>query len=194
VATGTAAGTVSAGDLLRRLVAALDAAGIPHMVAGSFASTYHGVPRSTQDIDVVIDPSPASLDGFVASLSPDDYYVDADAARDALRHRSMFNVIDMETGWKVDLVVRKARPFSEEEFRRRQPAELFGVRVFLATVEDSIVAKLEWARMGDSERQLRDVAGMIAVRGDSLDRAYVERWVSSLGLTELWKRVSEVGG
>ncbi len=158
------------------------------MVAGSFASTYHGVPRSTQDIDVVIDPTPSSLEVFLASLPEEDYYVDADAAREAFRRRSQFNLIDMATGWKVDLIVRKSRPFSIEEFRRRQPAELLGTRVFVATAEDSILSKLEWAKLGDSERQLRDVAGIIAVRAGTLDFPYLERWIAELDLAEQWER------
>ncbi len=180
---------MSVGDLLRRLVEKLDAAGVPHMVAGSFASTYHGVPRSTQDVDIVVDPTPASLGALLAALPVDDYYFDADAARDALRRRSQFNLIDMATGWKVDLIVRKARPFSVEEFQRREPAELFGTRVFLATAEDSIISKLEWAKLGDSELQLRDVAGILSVRGARLDRAYIDRWVATLDLAEQWARV-----
>ena len=180
---------MSVGELLRRLVDKLDAAGVPHMVAGSFASTYHGVPRSTQDIDIVIDPTLSSLDALVASMPEEDYYVDADAARDALRRRAQFNVIDMATGWKVDLIVRKARPFSVEEFRRREPVELFGARVFVATAEDSILAKLEWAKLGDSERQLRDVSGILSVRATSLDRPYVERWAAELGILDEWRRV-----
>ena len=180
---------MSAGDLLCRLVEKLDAAGIPHMVAGSFASTYHGVPRSTQDIDIVIDPAPDSLAALLSSLSDHDYYVDADAAREALARRAQFNLIDMATGWKVDLIVRKARAFSIEEFRRREAAELFGASVFLATAEDSIIAKLEWAKLGDSERQLRDVSGILSVCADALDLSYIEDWVAKLDLLAQWQRV-----
>lgn len=180
---------MSAGDLLRRLIGKLDAAGVPHMVAGSFASTYHGVPRSTRDIDIVIDPSASSLDVLLASLPEEDYYVDGDVARDALQRRAYFNVIDMATGWKVDLIVRKERAFSVEEFQRREPAELLGARVFVATAEDAIVSKLEWAKLGDSERQLADASGIVRSCADRLDRAYVEYWVAALGLTEQWRRV-----
>jgi hypothetical protein len=94
----------------------------------------------------------------------------------------------MATGWKVDLIVRKARAFSLEEFRRREAAELFGTRVFVATAEDSIIAKLEWAKLGDSERQLRDVSGIISVRSPALDYDYIERWIAELDLGEQWKR------
>jgi hypothetical protein len=119
----------------------------------------------------------------------DDYYVDADVARDALARRSHFNVIDMATGWKVDLIVRKDRAFSLEEFQRREPAEVLGVRVFVATAEDAIVSKLEWAKLADSDRQLADAAGIVRSCGDRLDRAYVERWVAALGLAAGWRRV-----
>jgi hypothetical protein len=180
---------MSAGDFLARLVALLEAAGIPHMVAGSFASTFHGVARATQDLDIVVEPSAAALDAFLASLDPDVYYVDPDTARDALRRRSQFNVIDMTTGWKADLIIRKARPFSIEEFARRQPAELLGTRTYVATAEDSIVAKLEWAKQSDSTRQLRDVAGIVAMRAGALDLEYVERWVSALSLDAAWASI-----
>jgi len=180
---------VSAGNFLARLVALLEASEIPHMVTGSFASTFHGVARATQDLDVVVDPTGATLDTFLASLDPDVYYVDPDTARDALRRRSQFNVIDMTTGWKGDLIIRKARPFSIEELARRQPVELMGTQTYVATAEDSIVAKLEWAKQSDSTRQLRDVAGIVAMRANTLDTDYVERWVTALGLEAEWARV-----
>jgi hypothetical protein len=180
---------VSAGDFLARITALLDAAGIPYMVAGSFASTFHGVARATQDLVLVVDPNGAALDSFLASLDPDTYYADPDTAREALRRRSQFNVIDMTSGWKADLIIRKARPFSIEELQRRQPAELLGTRTYVATAEDSIISKLEWAKQSDSTRQLRDVAGIVAMRGESLDLEYVERWVSALDLEVEWARV-----
>jgi hypothetical protein len=160
---------------------------IPHMLAGSFASTYHGTPRTTQDIDIVIDPTASTLRDFVASLPRDAFYVDRDAALDALTRRTQFNVIDVRTGWKVDLIIRKDRPFSVEEFRRRRPATILGHAVDVASAEDTIVAKLEWARLGESDRQVRDVAGIVRVLGSSLDLPYVERWVGELGLSDLWQ-------
>jgi hypothetical protein len=181
---------MSAGELLQRFVAKLDAANIPHMVAGSFASTYHGVPRTTQDIDIVIAPTPAALSTFLSSLPVDDYYVDSDVAREALRRRSLFNVIDMASGWKIDLILRKERPFSIKEFERRELAVILGAKVHVATAEDSIVSKLEWAKQSQSERQLRDVAGIISSRSNSLDISYIQHWVTTLGLDEQWKQVA----
>lgn len=173
---------------LRELKALLEAAGIPYMVVGSFASMVHGEPRTTHDLDLVIDPTADTLDQLLATLDPDLFYVDADTARDALHRRAMFNIIDMRTAWKVDLVVRKDRPFSCEELARRTEQDLLGVAVPTATAEDTIIAKLEWARQGASERQLRDVAGILRVRGESLDRAYLEHWIGALGVTAEWER------
>jgi hypothetical protein len=179
---------VSSREALARIVAALDAAGIPAMVAGSFASTFHGEPRTTLDIDLVIDPSRESLDRFVRGLEPSAFYVSGEAADQAWRQRGLFNVVDLASGWKIDLILRKERPFSRSEFDRRMPARILGVAVHVATAEDTILAKLEWAQLGESERQLRDVVGVIELCGPSLDRAYIERWARELGVESLWQR------
>jgi hypothetical protein len=183
---------MSAGEFLARLAELLDAAEIPYMIAGSFASTFHGIARATQDLDLVVDPTRTALETLLSSLSPDVYYVDPDTARDALQRRSQFNVIDMGTAWKAYLIIRKARPFSIEELARRQPVELLGTRTYVAAAEDSIIAKLEWAKQSDSTRQLRDVAGIVAIREQSLDLDYVERWVRALALETEWARVRTV--
>jgi hypothetical protein len=174
--------------LFGRVAAALDRAGVPFMVAGSFASTAHGFPRATQDLDLVIDPPDAeALEALLRALPASDYYVDSDAARDALRRRSMFNVVDHATGWKIDFILRKDRPFSRREFERRQPISLLGVAAFVASPEDTIIAKLEWSlRGGGSERQRRDVAGILETLAGQLDRAYIEEWVRELGLAAEW--------
>jgi hypothetical protein len=113
-----------------------------------------------------------------------------DAVDEAWRRRGIFNVIDYASGWKTDLILRKDRPFSRSEFERRVRTRILGVDVFVTTAEDTILAKLEWARLGESERQLRDVIGVIELRGDTLDVAYIERWARELGVTSLWERVA----
>ena len=176
-------------DLLAAIGDRLREAGIPYMVTGSVASSFHGQPRATRDIDIVIDPTPAALDAFARALPTEQFYVDLDAARSALAERRQFNVIETASGWKVDLVIRKDRPFSIEEFARRLPAELLGTPTFVATAEDLVIAKLEWAKAAESERQLRDVAAILAVSAEGLDYPYIERWVSALGLREVWSQV-----
>ena len=178
---------MSLADLLASTIRALAAARIDYMLTGSLASTFYGEPRATRDIDVVIDPTPASLDRLVEVLLTDGLYVDPAAARTALRERGQFNAIAGEA--KVDFIVRKDRPFSISEFDRRQRVQLLSTEVDMVTVEDLIVAKLWWARESDSERQRRDVAGMISVAGTALDREYVGKWAERLGVAEDWRRL-----
>jgi hypothetical protein len=178
---------VSLADLLVGTIRTLEAARIPYMLTGSLASTFHGEPRATRDIDIVIDPTPKSLDRLVDGLRADGVYVDLEAARVALNERGQFNAIAADA--KVDFIIRKDRPFSIAEFERRQRVQLPGTVADVVTVEDLIVAKLLWAVETDSERQLRDVSGMIAVAGDALDRTHVTTWAERLGVGEAWRRL-----
>lgn len=171
-------------DFLARLVTKLESAGIPHMISGSLGSSLHGEPRATNDIDLIIDPTAAQLNLFARSLG-EGYYVSPEAAQEAFRNLSMFNVIDYETGWKADLIIRKDRPFSLEEFRRRRPADILGVQVSVISPEDAILSKLEWSKQGESERQFRDALGIAAVQWGSLDKEYLYRWARELNLEDI---------
>lgn len=178
---------MSAQRLVAKLRKALESTGIPWMVTGSFASAAHGIPRATNDIDVVIAPSKQQLIALLEHFPASEYYADVEDALEALDLRTQFNVIDQNGVWKVDFIFRKDRPFSRIEFERRRRIDILGVPVFAVTPEDLLIAKLEWAQKGESERQIRDAAGIIAIQGTSLDVAYVEKWVSALGLDEQWK-------
>lgn len=172
---------------LRRIVAIVDEVGIPYMLTGSLASAYYGEPRATRDIDFVIVVSDVELDQLVRSLDEDGLYVSPDAAREARQERSQFNAIDPESGWKVDWIIRKDRPFSRREFERRQRVEFLELELPMVTCEDLIVAKLEWAEKGGSELQLRDALAILLQQGPELDREHIERWVDDLGLEDLWR-------
>ena len=171
---------------LRDIIQALDHAKIPYMLTGSLASTYYSAPRMTQDIDLVIAPASAQLKILIQFLPEDDYYADLNLAMEAWRHQSMFNVLNMRTGWKIDLIMRKPGAYSQEAFQRRKQATVEGVSLFVATVEDVIISKLEWAKLGESSRQIRDVANVLNFQSDGLDRAYLERWINELGLVTQW--------
>lgn len=183
---------MSQGELLALIVRGLDEAGIPHMVVGSLASSFHAEPRTTQDIDIVIDPTPERLSRFVQGLPRPDLYADANAAAEAVDRRTSFNVIEADTGWKVDLIIRRERAFSREEMDRRIPVRLFGADTHVATAEDTIIAKLEWAKLGESERQLRDVVSILAVNRETLDSDYLDRWITTLGLSDTWERAQDL--
>jgi hypothetical protein len=173
-------------DLFRRIIGHFDQHGVAFMLVGSFASTFYGATRTTLDADFVIDATAPQLRRLVADLEADDYYAEVDAAMDALRHESLFNIIDNKTGWKIDLIVLKSRPFDREEFRRRKPAQLFDVHMRVATAEDVIVSKLEWAKLGGSQRQIEDVARLLASLWKTLDHAYLAKWISALQLEQQW--------
>lgn len=175
--------------LLADVAGRMNRAGIPYMVTGSLASSYHGEPRATRDLDIVIDPSPEALGRLVDDLVEARWYVDAEAARTALRDRGQFNAIGPDVT-KVAFIVRKDRPFSIEEFAGREPADLLGTPGFVTTAEDLVVAKLEWAAATDSDRQRRDVLGMLRV-AINLDEAYIERWAAALGLSQAWHSIRD---
>src|SRR5690348_6395223 len=176
---------MSVPEVFRRITAKLDQANVPYMVTGSFASALYGSARSTQDIDIVIAPTAEQLRTFIQILGHQ-YYAELEAALEALRQESLFNVIDGISGWKIDLILRKSRPFSQEEFLRRQRVSFHGVELFVASAEDVIIAKLEWAKLGESQRQIQDVAAILNIRGSLLDQAYIEKWIPQLGLAEQW--------
>lgn len=174
-------------ELLDAVTRRLDAAGVPYMIVDSLASSYHGVPRSTRDLDVVIDPDGPSLAALLASFEPAQFYVGDGMA--ALASRDMFNIVDLEGGWKIDFIVKKDRPFSDAEFSRRLEAEVAGVRVVVASADDTVIAKLEWAAASESERQLADAAAVLRVSADGLDWQYLRRWATALGVEDLLDRI-----
>jgi hypothetical protein len=177
-------------DFFAELLAKLESSGIPYMVTGSFASSFHGEPRASNDADIVIAPTGEQLESFLRSLGSD-YYADPDTARDAFRRKKMFNVIDNRRGWKADLIVLKDREFSREEFRRRVPGRVNGLPAAMASPEDVILAKLEWAARGESEMQFRDALGVATSRWPDLDTDYLRKWGKELGIDRLLEALLE---
>jgi hypothetical protein len=185
---------MSVTEVLQKITAALDQAGIAYMLSGSFASSWYGVPRSSQDLDLVIAPTAAQLRVFVQDLPSDEYYADLDAALESQRRQSMFNVIDLRTGWKIDLIICKDRAFSQEEFHRRQQVNVQRLPLFVASAEDVVISKLEWSKLSQSKRHIEDVAGILRMRWESLDHAYLETWIVELGVMEEWNDARRMAG
>ena len=174
-------------DLLHRLVEALKAADVPYMLTGSFASSLHSIPRATRDIDIIIFPNREQLTHFIQSLPASEYYTDLEDAIDCLRRRSQFNIVDYATGWKVDFIIPPFDEFNIEEFERRCLIDIEGLQLSVVSAEDIVIAKLLWARAGESERQLQDAATVVRLQGSNLDISYIERWVRKLKLEEQWE-------
>jgi hypothetical protein len=181
-------------DVFRRIVFHLDQRHIIYMLVGSFASTYYGASRSTRDVDIVIETEPEQLALFIGDLRRDDYYAELEAALQAQKNESLFNVIDNKSGWKVDLIIRKSRAFSREEFQRRRTIMFSGIELSIASPEDVVISKLEWAKVAGSERQIEDAARILRAQWEALDVEYLRRWVDELQLTIQWEHARREAG
>lgn len=179
-------------DLFRRISTLLQHAGIPYMLTGSFASSIYGMHRGSADVDFIIDANEIGVSRLLDQLPKQDFYSDLNQALDAFRHQSMFNVMDHVTGLKIDFIFLKSRGFSQEEFHRRKQATVWGVPLYIATPEDIVLSKLEWAKLGKSSRQIEDAAGILKVRSGELDRPYIEKWVAELGISFEWARARQL--
>jgi len=177
---------------------ALEQMGVPYAVGGSLASSLHGVIRSTLDVDIVADMRQEHVQPLVAALSKE-FYIDDEMMRDALRRRSSFNLIHYETAFKVDIFIRKMRPFDQMQLERRKLSVIIAdpeQSVYVLSPEDTLLAKLEWYRLGGevSERQWRDVLGILKVRADELDLDYLRTWARELQVTDLLERALNEAG
>lgn len=178
--------------IAQHLGARLDTVGVEWVIGGSLASSVHGEPRATQDIDVVVDLHPRLVRRLVKALDRD-YYIDADAVRDAVRSHSMFNAVHYLSALKVDFFVAGDDPFEAERLARRQRVDMPNGVLYVDTAEHTLLRKLEWYRRGGerSERQWRDVVAIVRVQGDRLDRDRLHHWAAYLGVTDLLDRVME---
>jgi hypothetical protein len=169
---------------------------IRYLIGGSFASAIHGVARMTADVDLVVDLSLKQVDPLVRALEGE-FYVDAEAMRDAVRRRQSFNLVHLATMFKVDVFTRKHRPFDDAQFERRERHAISldpERQVYVATAEDNILAKLEWYRMGDetSDRQWNDVQGVLKTQLGRLDLDYLRHWAVALGVSDLLERALKI--
>ena len=177
-------------DVTLHVVRELDRLGISYLVVGSLASSLHGIPRSTQDADLVVD-LPASKVAQLVSALGDDFYVEIDHARDAVERKTSFNVIHLDTMFKVDLFVLGDAPLDQLEMDRRQRFQLSDeVPLEVASAEDTVLQKLRWYQLGRgvSDRQWQDAVGVLRVQAGKLDRTYLEEHARALGVDKLLRR------
>jgi hypothetical protein len=181
-------------NALRLFVEALERAAVPYMLTGSYASSFHSTPRATQDLDFVVAPTREQVRALVNSLPLDQFYVDAQAAMEALDTRGQFNAIHLDSGWKADFIIQKPDPFNQSEFGRRYRANVDGVELTIATAEDVILAKLEWAKLSGSARQIEDAATVLRTRAQKLDWDYLEGWVRRIEVEAQWSAATRAAG
>ena len=180
-----------------KVVSAFNSLGIPYLIGGSLASAVYGVYRATLDVDLVADIHPDQISQLVELLR-DEFYIDPEMILDAIQHTASFNLIHLETMFKVDVFILKKRPFDLNQMQRRilqsigdEPSE----RVYFSSAEDIILAKLEWFRAGGevSDRQWRDIIGVIKIQASQIDFGYLHQWAGELGLQDLLQRALQEG-
>jgi hypothetical protein len=168
-------------DVLGLVSDRLSATGLSFMLTGSFALAYYATPRMTRGLDIVVVLIEPDVEPLVIAFAPD-LYIDADAARAAVQSERLFNLMHLESGVKVDLIVRKSSEYRWVEFARRQPVAIAGVRTWVVSREDLILSKLAWALDSGSELQRRDIRQLLV---ENVDLDYVRRWAPGLGVTAL---------
>lgn len=179
-------------EVTLRVTAVFEALGVPYLIGGSLASALYGMVRTTQDADIVAEMQLVHLQPFISALE-DEFYVDGEMIADAILRHSSFNIIHRSTMFKVDVFIPRPRPFVQSQLTRaKRQFFTFDTEVSanFASPEDTILAKLEWYRLGGevSDRQWRDILGVMKVRAGDLDIGYLRTWAQALAVADLLER------
>ena len=178
--------------LLKKVIDALDDGGIQYMITGSTASSLQGEPRSTHDIDIVISIRKPAVKNLLGVFQPPDYYLDENSILDAINGKGMFNLIDVKEGDKIDFWLLTDEAFDQSRFSRRCVEKVMGLKMWVSSPEDTILAKLKWAKLsGGSEKQFVDALRVYEVQFGKLDIDYLENWAKRLDIELLWKRLTD---
>ena len=177
-------------ELLGKVIRVFENEGIDYMVTGSVVSSLQGEPRSTHDIDLVVNIRPDDVKKLTRAFHAPEFYLDEEAIFEAIRHKKMFNMIDVVHGDKVDFWTLTNEPFDQSRFARRCVEQFMSIYLKVSSPEDTILAKLRWAKMsGGSEKQFKDALRVYEVQFDKLDLTYMESWVKLLELVPFWNRL-----
>ena len=177
-------------ELLRYAMDVLERQGLTYMLVGSLASGVYGEPRLTQDIDIVVELSADRVAGLCTAFPAPEYYVSEQAAREAVALGGQFNVIHPASGNKIDFMIARQDAWGRGQLGRRRREQIFPDRLgYTAAPEDVILSKLLYYQEGGSEKHLRDVASMLRISGDEIDKAYIGHWAAQLGLVQEWQAV-----
>ncbi len=176
-------------QVLFRITEVFENLHINYHIGGSYASSIHGIPRQTQDIDIVADMSLELVEDLASEIQ-DEFYVDRDMIKQAINERISFNLVHLSSGIKIDIFICGDQEFDKEEFSRhqRQALDMMSEHfVYVKTAEDILLRKLQWYRLGGevSDRQWNDILGIIRTQSTLLDRQYLVRWAKTLGVNDL---------
>ena len=179
-------------ELLGKVIRVLDDAGIEYMLSGSLASSLQGEPRSTHDIDLVVAIEKAAAEKLVKAFPPPDFYLDKESIIDAVNDQTMFNLIDVNAGDKVDFWILRDEPFDQSRFSRKYVEEVMGMTINVSSPEDTILVKLRWAKLsGGSEKQFTDALRVYEVQYERLDMDYLHSWAKAIDVEPMLQRLQE---
>ncbi|MBC8320884.1 MAG: hypothetical protein H8E34_09200 [Bacteroidetes bacterium] len=165
--------------LLKRLTKEFDFHNISYMLSGSVAMGIYTVPRMTLDIDIVIELDNSNIDVFL-NIFKENFYINAASVKEEIKRRGMFNVIDHDTGYKVDFIVRKESKYRRLEFARKRKANINDFSVWVVSPEDLVISKIEWIQQYPSPKQINDIENILDY--EDIDKTYIIEWCNELGL------------
>lgn len=177
-------------ELLHRVVVILERHGLRYFVTGSMATIFFGEPRFTNDIDIVVDLPAGRISEFCAAFPAPEFYLSEETVHRAVSRRGQFNIIHPASGLKVDVMVPADSAFNQSRFSRvKRIRPTPGFDAVFSSAEDVILKKMEAYREGGSEKHLRDIAGVLKISGEHLDRGYIAEWADRMGTSEIWDEV-----
>jgi hypothetical protein len=179
-------------ELLGYLVRCLEKLDIHYFVTGAVACIAYGEPRFTNDIDVVAEIDDSHIAKLKECFPEEEFYLDSDAVREAIRRRHQFNIIHPASGLKIDIMISKKDAFDKNRFSRiKRIRPLEDTEANFASPEDVIIKKMEYYKEGSSEKHIRDIMGMLKISGEMIDPKYISLWAKRLHLEEIWQDIQE---
>ena len=166
-------------ELLDTISRTLDALEIPYMLSGSLALNLYTIPRATRDIDMIVELQEKDVDQFIAVIK-DKFYFHEPTIRDEIKRSGMFNIIHLESSYKVDFIVRSSHPFELQKFKRRSQIDFLGGKIWVITLEDLVISKLMWIQQLESDLHKRDVKSLLENKNADLE--YIKYWCKELKL------------
>lgn len=166
-------------ELLDIVSQTLDSLEIPYMLSGSLALNLYAIPRATRDIDMIVELQEKHVDQFIAAIK-DKFYFHEPTIKEEIKRSGMFNIIHLESSYKVDFIIRSSHPFELQKFQRRLQIDLPGSRIWVITLEDLILSKLMWIQRLESELQKRDIQSLLENKNTDMD--YIKHWCKELKL------------
>jgi hypothetical protein len=180
-------------EVLLSIIKTLNRLDLPYFLTGAYAVSIHGAPRATHDIDLQIHLSAQNIDVVYDSFK-EEFYVSKEGIRDALKHKTMFNLVHQESQTKIDFWIPRDNEYDRERFRRRREITIQGVKAFVLSPEDTILTKLDWHKKSKLEKHLGDALGILKVQSRKLDLNYIETWAAELSVKTTWTELKKTAG